>query len=220
MGRGRALIGARRIVVKVGSGLITAPGEGPVAPRISALAADLAALVKDRREVALVSSGAIATGMARLGLPARPRSIPGEAGGRRRRAIGADVAVRAGLQAPRHPGRPGAAHAGGHQRSLALPQRAQHAPRAPRLRRLAHHQRERHGGRGRDQGRRQRQSRRARRAPDRRRPPGPAHRRGRALHGRPAARSHRPAPRDGGGHHRGHPAARLRHGGPRVRRAG
>ena len=76
MGRSRALIGARRIVVKVGSGLITAPGEGPVAPRISALAADLAALVKDRREVALVSSGAIATGMARLGLPARPRSIP------------------------------------------------------------------------------------------------------------------------------------------------
>lgn len=76
MGRRRALIGARRIVVKVGSGLITAPGEGPVAPRISALAADLAALVKDGREVALVSSGAIATGMARLGLPARPRSIP------------------------------------------------------------------------------------------------------------------------------------------------
>ena len=44
MGRSRALIGARRIVVKVGSGLITAPGEGPVAPRISVLAADLAAL--------------------------------------------------------------------------------------------------------------------------------------------------------------------------------
>jgi glutamate 5-kinase len=76
MDRGQSLISARRIVVKVGSGLITAPGEGPVAPRISALAADLAALVKDRREVALVSSGAIATGMARLGLPARPRSIP------------------------------------------------------------------------------------------------------------------------------------------------
>jgi glutamate 5-kinase len=37
---------------------------------------DLAALIADRREVALVSSGAIATGMARLRLPARPRSIP------------------------------------------------------------------------------------------------------------------------------------------------
>src|SRR6185295_15233478 len=76
MGRRRALIGARRIVVKVGSGLITAPGEGPVAPRISALAADLAALVKDGRAVTLVSSGAIVTGMARLGLETRPRSIP------------------------------------------------------------------------------------------------------------------------------------------------
>jgi len=76
MGAGRALSRARRIVVKVGSGLITAPGQGPVAALIARLAADLAALVKDRREVALVSSGAIATGMARLGLAARPRSIP------------------------------------------------------------------------------------------------------------------------------------------------
>jgi len=32
--------------------------------------------VGERRDVALVSSGAIVTGMARLGLPARPRSIP------------------------------------------------------------------------------------------------------------------------------------------------
>ncbi len=76
MGTRRALSRARRIVVKVGSGLVTAPGQGPVGAQIDRLAADLAALVKDRREVALVSSGAIATGMARLGLPARPRSIP------------------------------------------------------------------------------------------------------------------------------------------------
>ncbi len=64
------------MVVKVGSGLITVPGQGPSGAVIARLAADLAALVKDRREVALVSSGAIATGMARLGLAARPRSIP------------------------------------------------------------------------------------------------------------------------------------------------
>jgi glutamate 5-kinase len=76
MGTGRALSRARRIVVKVGSGLITAPGQGPVASLIARLAGDLAALVEDGREVALVSSGAIATGMARLGLAARPRSIP------------------------------------------------------------------------------------------------------------------------------------------------
>jgi len=72
----RALSRARRIVVKVGSGLITAPGLGPVSAQIARLADDVAALVGGHREVALVSSGAIATGMARLGLTARPRSIP------------------------------------------------------------------------------------------------------------------------------------------------
>jgi len=76
MGARRALSSARRIVVKVGSGLITEPGAGPSAPAIERLAADVAALARDGREVALVSSGAIATGMARLALSARPRSIP------------------------------------------------------------------------------------------------------------------------------------------------
>ena len=72
----RALTRARRIVVKVGSAQITAPGQGPNAPRIAALAADIAAVREARREVALVSSGAIVTGMARLGLTERPRAIP------------------------------------------------------------------------------------------------------------------------------------------------
>ncbi|MCI0546896.1 MAG: glutamate 5-kinase [Candidatus Rokubacteria bacterium] len=76
MGKRAALSRARRVVVKVGSGLITTPGHGPDAGRIATLAGDLAALVADRREVVLVSSGAIVTGMARLGLAARPRSIP------------------------------------------------------------------------------------------------------------------------------------------------
>jgi glutamate 5-kinase len=76
MGARRALSRVRRIVVKVGSGLITSPGQGPSAAVITRLAGDLAALVKERREVALVTSGAIATGVARLQLPARPRSIP------------------------------------------------------------------------------------------------------------------------------------------------
>ncbi len=75
MGPRRALTRARRLVVKVGSGLITTPGHGPDETRIATLAADVAA-VCERREVALVSSGAIVTGMARLGLSARPRSIP------------------------------------------------------------------------------------------------------------------------------------------------
>jgi len=76
MGARRALTRSRRLVVKVGSGLITTPGQGPDAALIARLAADIAALVSDRREVALVSSGAIATGTARLGLSGPPRSIP------------------------------------------------------------------------------------------------------------------------------------------------
>jgi glutamate 5-kinase len=66
---------ARRCVVKVGSALVAAPGTGADPARIEALAADIAA-VRERREVVLVTSGAIVTGMARLALPARPRSIP------------------------------------------------------------------------------------------------------------------------------------------------
>ncbi len=75
-GARRALTHARRLVVKVGSGLVTAPGIGPDPDRIERLAGDIAAARRDEREVALVSSGAIATGMARLALAERPRSIP------------------------------------------------------------------------------------------------------------------------------------------------
>ena len=76
MGARRPLSRVRRVVVKVGSGLVTTPGEGPSSEHIGRIAADLSALVHERREVALVTSGAIATGVARLGLTARPRSIP------------------------------------------------------------------------------------------------------------------------------------------------
>ncbi|MGH7400704.1 MAG: glutamate 5-kinase, partial [Candidatus Rokuibacteriota bacterium] len=62
--------------MKVGSGLVTTPGEGPSGEAIDRLAADLAAAVQEGHEVALVSSGAIATGVARLGLKGRPQSIP------------------------------------------------------------------------------------------------------------------------------------------------
>jgi glutamate 5-kinase len=72
----RALAHARRLVVKVGSGLVTAPGIGPEPDRIERLAGEIAAVRRDAREVTLVSSGAIATGMARLALAERPRSIP------------------------------------------------------------------------------------------------------------------------------------------------
>ena len=66
---------ARRIVVKVGSSLVTNEGRGLDAEAIGQWAEQLAALVKDGREVIMVSSGAIAEGMKRLGWQTRPKAI-------------------------------------------------------------------------------------------------------------------------------------------------
>jgi len=76
VGGGRRLRRISRLVVKVGSGLVTA-GDGGLDPlRIDALAGELAEVMRQGKEVVLVSSGAIVAGMARLGLRERPRSIP------------------------------------------------------------------------------------------------------------------------------------------------
>jgi glutamate 5-kinase len=72
----RTLPPVRRLVVKVGSGLVADATRGPDPARIGQLAADVAGLLARPLEVALVSSGAIASGTARLGLRERPRSIP------------------------------------------------------------------------------------------------------------------------------------------------
>jgi len=74
-GRERKLGRVRRLVVKVGSGLVTEPGVGASPARIRTLA-DEVATVRPGRQIVLVTSGAIATGVARLGLVERPRSIP------------------------------------------------------------------------------------------------------------------------------------------------
>ena len=66
---------ARRIVVKVGSSLVTNEGRGLDAEAIGQWSEQLAALVKDGREVIMVSSGAIAEGMKRLGWSTRPKAI-------------------------------------------------------------------------------------------------------------------------------------------------
>jgi len=63
---------SRRWVVKVGSSLLTAKGRGLDRKAIGEWAAQIAALRKAGREVVLVSSGAVAEGMARLGLRQRP----------------------------------------------------------------------------------------------------------------------------------------------------
>jgi len=66
---------AKRIVVKVGSSLVTNDGRGLDEAAIGAWCVQLAALIKDGREVIMVSSGAIAEGMKRLGWATRPRAI-------------------------------------------------------------------------------------------------------------------------------------------------
>ena len=66
---------ARRIVVKVGSSLVTNEGRGLDAAAIGEWCRQLAALVRDGREVVMVSSGAIAEGMKRLGWATRPREV-------------------------------------------------------------------------------------------------------------------------------------------------
>ncbi len=66
---------AKRIVVKVGSSLVTNEGRGLDAAAVGQWCEQLAALVKGGREVIMVSSGAIAEGMKRLGWSARPKAI-------------------------------------------------------------------------------------------------------------------------------------------------
>ncbi len=69
------LAGARRIVVKVGSSLVTNEGRGVDAEAIGNWARQLAALAAQGRELVMVSSGAIAEGMKRLGWTQRPREL-------------------------------------------------------------------------------------------------------------------------------------------------
>ena len=66
---------ARRIVVKIGSSLVTADGRGLDLEAIGSWARQIALLRANRKQVLLVSSGAIAEGMQRLGWKRRPREI-------------------------------------------------------------------------------------------------------------------------------------------------
>jgi glutamate 5-kinase len=65
----------RRIVVKVGSSLVTNDGRGLDEEAIGEWCRQLASLIGDKREVVMVSSGAIAEGMKRLGWKTRPHEI-------------------------------------------------------------------------------------------------------------------------------------------------
>jgi glutamate 5-kinase len=65
----------KRFVVKVGSTLVTNGGSGLDALAIASWAGQIARLCRTGKEVVLVSSGAIAEGMQRLGWAKRPQSI-------------------------------------------------------------------------------------------------------------------------------------------------
>jgi len=66
---------ARRVVLKVGSSSLTTADGGIDEGRIAALAGVLADQVRTGTQVVLVSSGAIAAGLAPLGLARRPRDL-------------------------------------------------------------------------------------------------------------------------------------------------
>jgi glutamate 5-kinase len=66
---------ARRIVVKVGSSLVTDEGRGLDTEAIGQWCAQLAQLSQQGRELIMVSSGAIAEGMKRLGWTSRPSAL-------------------------------------------------------------------------------------------------------------------------------------------------
>jgi len=66
---------ARKLVVKVGSSLVTNEGRGIDHGAVGRWAEEIAALVSGGREIVLVSSGAIAEGMQRLGWTERPAAM-------------------------------------------------------------------------------------------------------------------------------------------------
>ncbi|RKQ95853.1 glutamate 5-kinase [Kushneria sinocarnis] len=70
-----ALAQARRVVVKIGSALLTNDGRGLDEAAIAGWVDQLAALHRQGVEVVLVSSGAVAAGMARLGWTRRPGAL-------------------------------------------------------------------------------------------------------------------------------------------------
>ena len=68
---------ARRVVVKIGTGVLTASGGLFDRPRFDSLCSELAR-VASARQLVVVSSGAVALGVERLGLKSRPKEIPGK----------------------------------------------------------------------------------------------------------------------------------------------
>ena len=75
MNRTAAIKDAKRIVIKIGSALLTNDGAGVDRIAVDDWVSQIVGLLREEKEVVLVSSGAIAEGIARLGWTTRPDSI-------------------------------------------------------------------------------------------------------------------------------------------------
>lgn len=71
----QALTQSRRILVKIGSALLTNDGQGLDVAAIEGWVAQMAQLRTQGHELLLVTSGSVAEGMARLGWKQRPKSV-------------------------------------------------------------------------------------------------------------------------------------------------
>jgi glutamate 5-kinase len=69
-------VGARRLVLKVGTSTLTAGAYALAPERLDGLVDAVAVCKREGRDVVLVTSGAIVTGASRLGLKAPPRAMP------------------------------------------------------------------------------------------------------------------------------------------------
>ena len=69
------LANSHRIIIKVGSSLVTNHGEGLDQKAIASWVEQISHLVKSGKEIVLVSSGAVAEGMQRLSWKVRPTLI-------------------------------------------------------------------------------------------------------------------------------------------------
>ena len=68
---------AQRVVVKVGTGVLTTANCGLDIDKIKSLSSEISWLIDKKKEVILVSSGAMAAGVKKIGLSKRPNDIPG-----------------------------------------------------------------------------------------------------------------------------------------------
>ncbi len=69
------LLSTKRWVIKIGSALLTKPGEGLDVDRIRWLSGEIAELRNQGKEIVLVTSGSVAAGMQRLGWRKRPHAL-------------------------------------------------------------------------------------------------------------------------------------------------